>query len=199
MSFKTKAIHILNSLKRKEARTKLTKFFILSYLPLGLSVALLTPDNILNYSWAYAYTSFMASWLPYVAEVGRCTKVPATQFMAAMINLIAMLCSSLMIYVGTKDYLNDTIKWLNGLTITKTIRIFLLIPFCIGGFFFLLFLVPVNQPPSRRDTIMLDSKFGMGFDGSLHIAAGWFLMAAGIMISISFLMLLKRRFSAKRE
>lgn len=199
MFFKMKDMHIIESLKIRETKAKLIKVFILFvYLPLGVSVALLTPDNILDYPWPRAYTNLMASWLPYVSEVGRWTKDPATQFIAAVMNLVAMLCSFSMIY-STKHYLKENIKWLSNLPTKKLIALLFVIPFiCIGGFFFLLFLVPVSHPPKWRDRIMLDSKIGMGIDGSLHIGAGWFCLAIGLIVVISFFVLVMRRFVTKR-
>jgi len=200
MVFTMKDIHIIKSLKTRETKAKMIKVFIIYvYLPLGVTVALLTPDNILDYSWARAYTDFMASWLPYVAEVGRWTKVPATQFIAAVMNLVAMLLSLSMIYCS-KYYLEEKIERLSKMPKKKLIYLLLIcIPFFICASYVILFFAPIANPPGQRDKTMIGSNLGMGVYGSMIIASGWIGIAAVVVIIISYCGLLRRRFIASRD
>lgn len=185
MTSKTKEINLLG------------KFIIFGYLPLGVLIAMLTPDNILEYPWARTYTDFMASLIPYIAEVGRWTKVPATQFIAALMNLVAILISISMIY-GPKYNSEENIKGFSELPIKKQVMLLISVPFCIGGFYFLLFSVPFLDPPRGRDLTIIGSKLGMGLLGSFHIAAGWLILAMGVVVAVSFFMLMKRHYTVKR-
>lgn len=186
---------VLKKLKTKEIQTKIVKYFILfGYLPLGVLVGLLTPDDILTHLWARCYTDFMAKWLPYVAEVGRWTPVPATQFIAAVMNLVAIVVSISVMYVELKYYLEEIIKRLNDQSKKeKILAVLLYIPFFICAAYIVLFLAPINHPPGRRDRIMIGSNLGMGIYGSLIIAGGWVAIAGVIMIVILLFIILKRR------
>jgi hypothetical protein len=188
-------MNVLKKLKTKETQTKIVKYFILfGYLPIGILVGLFTPNDILTHPWARSYTDFMAKWLPYVAEVGRWTPVPATEFIAAVMNLVAIFVSISLMYVELKYYLEEILKRLNDLSKKKKIlALFLYIPFFICAAYIVLFLAPINHPPGRRDRIMIGSNLGMGIYGSLIIAGGWVAIAATIMIVILLFIMLKRR------
>lgn len=188
-------MNVLKKLKTKETQTKIVKYFILfGYLPIGILLGLLTPNDILTHPWARSYTDLMAKWLPYVAEVGRWTPVPATQFIAAVMNLVAIFVSISLMYVELKYYLEEILKRLNDLSKKKKIlALFLYIPFFICAAYIVLFLAPINDPPGRRDRIMIGSNLGMGIYGSLIIAGGWVAIAATIMIVTLLSIMLKRR------
>lgn len=91
---------ILRKLKNKEIQEKIINRFILfGYLPLGILIAIFTPDDILKYNWARAFTDCISGWIPWVADVGRHTPVPATQFIAAVMNCIAILIGFGMVFM----------------------------------------------------------------------------------------------------
>ena len=103
---------VFRSFAKKETPEKpvwIAAFF--AYLPIGLAMAMLIPDNILDYHWARIYVDFISSWLPCVAEVGRWTKVPSTQFIAAVMNLLAMLWMLWHTYIQLHYILEKTLKW----------------------------------------------------------------------------------------
>lgn len=179
--------NIMESLKTRETKATIIKVFIIYvYLPLGVLLALLTPDNILDYTWARDFTNFMATWLPYVAEVGRWTKVPATKFIASVMNLVAILCSLSLIYC-LQYFSEERLERLRKMPKKKLFfLIFVGIPFFIITSYTLLFFIPVDNPPGYRDKIMIGSKLGMGFYGSIIIASCWLGIAGVIVGVISF-------------
>ena len=131
---------VVEKLKTRDIQTKILKYFILfGYLPLGILLGLFTPDDVLARPWARSYTEFMASWLPFVAEVGRWTSVPATQFIAAVMNVVAIFYS-LMLVCNTKLYLQENMLWAKTLPVKKKIFILVFgIPFCICVAYLVLF------------------------------------------------------------
>ena len=180
----------------KSNLTKLVKYLTYSYLPFGIVIAVLTPDNILEYAFARNLTEFMAIWLPFVEEVGRWTKVPATQFIGAVMNVIAIIWS---VSAICTQNIEENIKWLSEMsTKKKAYLLFFGIPFLIGCALVVLFLVPVN-PRYRRDVTIIGSSIGMGFTGSIMIAGAWFALTCVVNLTTTVIVILKRRYFGKQQ
>jgi hypothetical protein len=51
--------------------------FLIGFIPLGVIVGHLTPDDILSNTLARHFTDFVSVFIPFVRETGRRTEVPA--------------------------------------------------------------------------------------------------------------------------
>lgn len=166
---------ILEKLKNKEIQMKfMNRFLIFGYLPLGILFGIFTPDNILDYSWARSFTEFMAGVIPWVADVGRHTLVPATQFIAAVMNVVAILTGFGLVFM-VRGYEEEDVK--NFRNLKKRDKIFITLLHFIMFFLaiYAFFLIPMGDPPRRKEAIIIGSKIGMGVYGSI-VTACWILI-----------------------
>lgn len=174
------------------------KVLMFIYLPLGILLSQVTPDNILEYPWAGAYTSFMAGWLPYVAEVGRWTPEPATQFISAVMNLAAIVWCLLVLYVELRVNLGERVRKFGEMSRVDLISSFLIV--ILLGFYAFRILFPDSvNILGKRGMIMIGSKLGMGVLGSVYIVGLWFVIELGILFAISIFILLKRHLAENRN
>lgn len=181
-----------------EKAQKTINWLILSYLPVTVLIAILVPYDILDYALARDYTDIMASWIPYVAEVGRWTKVPVIQFIAAVNNFVAILWICILEYIGFKYRMDLVFKAINAMPWKKKIFFFgFCIPILITMGYLGLFSVPIDDPPGRKDLIMIGSKLGMGLYGSVIIAGAWFAILGSLAMTIQYFILIKRRYINK--
>ena len=188
---------MIEKLKTRPGMDKLIKIFIGSYLPLGLTLASFTPDNILEYRLARIFTELIESFIPFVIEVGMWTPVPATQFIAAVMNLAAISIAVLLAYYSIQEFYVEKIVITIHASPKKQITKFILgITFFVICFYFLIYLRPIGNPPSRGDCLMINSKLGMGLYGSMIISS-WVLMAGSLSLIFSIYVYLKRRISGK--
>ena len=199
MTIKTYLAKIQTLLKTRKGKNNLLFIVMIGgYFPLGLALALLIPDNILEYPWARTYTDFMASWLTYVAEVGRWTRVPATQFIAAVMNAAAILWSVAFVFVQLM-HAEEMMEKLRGDTVKDKLITYLgIIPLmtCVAVFYFY---QPISHPPRTRDLSEIGSNLGMSTYGSMFILGGWMIPALVVVFSVLGLASLYRRLLKKKQ
>lgn len=75
---------------------------LIGHVPLGVLVALLAPDDILTNPLAHHFTDFVSTFVPLVRETGRRTTVPATQFIAAFMYIVAIGGSGILAFLSIK-------------------------------------------------------------------------------------------------
>ncbi len=180
---------LVESNKSKLEKLPRWKRFVVpeSYL-LGLILSLVIPENILEYRWAKAFTEFMC-FLPFVRDVGIVTPVPATQFLAAVLHVMAIATTLYLLLIMLKywtvhEYANA------GNSVSKFKRLYLYFAsysFCPLGFYFLLIHNPLGKHLcfsglNYRDKTMVGSMFGMGSYGNIIILGIWIF---GIAIPLS--------------
>ena len=64
---------------------------VIFYPLLGIFLALATPDNILEYPLARGFTNAISFLVPLVKAIGQKTSIPSIQFIAAVLNVGAVL------------------------------------------------------------------------------------------------------------
>jgi len=83
-----------------EGSHMLTNIVVISYWPLCVLIALLTPHNIFDHSWARSFADFTARFIPLVAEAGKNSPLPELYFAAAAINMTAVVFSILALFLS---------------------------------------------------------------------------------------------------
>ncbi len=148
----------LSELKRKD---QLARNTILLYLVTGLTVAFVTPENIMGYAWAQWFANLM-SFIPYVEKVGQASSAhQIAQFFAAVmcvlsVAIILPLWRSL--YPLPAEIANRRIRVRQTLKYAGTI------------FFMVWLLVWVIFYPSfdtRLGRFQINSRIGMGMYGTI--------------------------------
>lgn len=176
--------------KKNQKKTMLILFF--AHFPFGLLMALLTPNNILDHAWAQAYTDFVAGLLPFVSAVGIYTKVPATQFMAAVFSLVTSFYSILFAYVCLRFNVQGSEKYFFERRLIDKVGI-VMAPFFFGFAVWVICFDGLNIGfLDSRFRFMIGSKLGMGTYGIGLISAMWFLVS-GVFCSIFFFFRLIKR------
>ncbi len=149
----------------------LTLFF--AHFPFGVLMALLTPDNILDYTWAHTYTNFVAELLPLVSAIGRYTKVPATQFMAALFSLVTSFYWILFAYVYLKYNVQGSVRYFQDRSLREKAGL-VICPFFFGSAVWIIFFDGLkNGFVDSRFTFMIGSKLAMGTYGIGLISGLW--------------------------
>jgi hypothetical protein len=174
---------------------------LISYLPLGILLGVFMPDNILDNSLARGFTDMMSAIVPLVRETGRRTTVPATQFVAAVMNLVAMSGSLLLSIIFSCDFksrVKMAVDYLNEKIGERCLVASCAAMFCTG-FFIWQTLYPYAKVLTQGDLQMLGSKLGMGIYGGLVIAEMWWLLPLGIFTFVSLMILLKRHLQRKKS
>lgn len=171
---------------------------IFSYLPINIFIALLTPRNIFDYSWARSFADSTAHFIPLVAKIEKTASFPELYFAAAAINFIAIIFTVLSICFSLtldKKYLINFIKTRRYSNKDK-IRIFLLIPFSAFVFWFILF----ESHPNKLSIIhpLISSKIGMGIYGSF-LFGEWVLLGISLVFNYYLYGLLRHKFQEKKD
>ncbi len=142
--------------------------FLIGQIPLGIVVALLTPDDILANPVARYFTDFMSSIVPLVRETGIRTTVPATQFIAAVLYISAIVCSSVLAlgFIKTKLIIREqSIQYFKNMQEKHpVINTLLVIFFLLVPLYF--YIVPYEKELTRKQAHMLSSKIFMGTYGA---------------------------------
>lgn len=178
----------------------LSKVLLLSYLPTNILIALLTPNNILDYSWARSFADFTARFIPLVAEIGKTATMPELYFTAAAINLVAMIYTVISICFTLtldREYLVNFMMTRQTSKKSK-VKIFLFIPFSVLVFRFILFVSQPNEPSIMGVHLMLSSSLGMGIYGSFLFGV-WFLLGISLVFNYYLYVLLKHNFQIKEK
>lgn len=162
--------------------------FLIGHIPLGLVLALLTSDDILSNPLARYFTDFVANFVPLVRETGRRTTVPATQFIAAVLNIWAIGCGSVFVFlfmeVSEKVY-SESINLHKNFSKEFPVKYFslvVLIPLFCLSFFLLMNIAPYAEGLTMKQKLMLGSKMGMGTYGAGLILSMWLMAVVGLMI-----------------
>lgn len=188
------------SIKTRHGKYKLLfGSLVYFYFPLGLFLAFFTPDNILKHQWAQAITETIAGKILYVAEVGKWTQLPATQFIAAALNVAAILWNMAFLGITLADF-SDLQKVPSRFSHKKAIFMYLCgLPVTIGCIA-LYFYNPVAHPPSVRDSSTINTLFGMATYGSLFIMSGWLMMSWSVLyIVVSLLAMYQKIDNTRRK
>jgi hypothetical protein len=165
---------------------------LIGHIPLGIALALLTPDDILANPLARCFTDFVSTIIPLVRETGRRTTVPATQFIAAVLYVSAIVCSSVLILwmIKTRHTIHEesiprfkNMQEKHPVISTLAIIFFLLVPLYFH-------IVPYTNALTRKQKLMLGSKLFMGSYGaglilSLCLAVVLGLVTIYVIISIN--------------
>lgn len=168
----------------------LSKVLLLSYLPINILIALLTPNNILDYSWARSFADFTAQFIPLVAKIGKTAILPGLYFTAAAINLVAMIYTVISICFTLtldREYLINVIMTRKYSKKDK-VKIFLWIPFSALAFWFFLF----------KSHLMISSKIGMGIYGSFLFGL-WYLLGISLIFNYYLYGPLRHNFQIKEK
>jgi hypothetical protein len=178
----------------------LTKVLLLSYLPINILIALLTPSNILDYSWARSFADFTAHFIPLVAKIGKTSTMPELYFTAAAINLIAIIFTILIISFFLAL---DRNYFLNSMTTRQyskkdKIKIIFWIPFSVIGFRLILFDFQRSEYFAFGIHHMISSKLVMGIYGSFLFGV-WFLLGISLVFNYYLYVLLKHNFQVKEK
>jgi len=171
---------------------------IFSYLPINILIALLTPRNILDSSWARSFADSTSHFIPLVAEIEKTANLPELYFAAAAINLMAIIFTVVSICLSftlDREYLINFMKTRKYSNKDK-IRIFLLIPFSVFVFWFILF----ESHPNELSIIhpLISSKLGMGIYGSFLFGV-WLLLGISLLFNYYLYGLLKHNFQEKKN
>lgn len=160
-------------LRRKDHIARNT---LLLYFVAGLTVAFVTPENILEYPWARWFVNFM-SFIPYVEKAGQASPIPQiAQFFAAVMCILSWVIILPMwrsAYSLPQEIANSRIrvrqifKWLGAV---------------------ILFIVPVvwvifyPNFDSRLGQIQISSRIGMGAYGTFVLGAVPFFLMVVVML-----------------
>lgn len=177
--------------------------FLIGYLPLGAVVALLTPDDILSNPLARHFTDFLSIFVPLVRETGRLTTIPATQFIAAVMNSVA-ICAGIVLTIGLiktwHKYAAANYEWFTTYRKEHPVKHFVvtvLFPLGLSAVFILMNVQPYQANPTTKQRIMLGSKIGMGTYGSGLSICMW--LGIVLAISIVFMTIAARRHTRKQN
>ncbi len=174
---------------------------LISYLLLGILLGVFTPDNILDNSLASGFTDGMSAIVPLVKETGRRTTVPATQFIAAVMNLVAMSGGLLLSIIFSCDFesrVKIAADYLNEKIGERCLLLSCGIALCIGAFVWHT-LYPYARVLTQGDLLMLGSKSGMSIYGGFVIAVMWWLLPLGIFTFVSLIIFVKRHLPSKNS
>lgn len=176
MSLKEALIRLLD---QKIVRKTLTILFFCHW-PVGMLIAGLIPDNVMDYWWPKAYTQCVSGYFPMVSMVERCTREPSTAFMAALLVPITSLYWILMAYVVLKRGFESVVEAVVRECKTKKglLKIILstaMFP-CCAWFIFLDEPVRTTCPTYARTDAMINSRFAMGGYGMGIISGFWFTL-----------------------
>lgn len=178
----------------------LTKVLLLSYLPINILIALSTPRNILDYSWARSFADFTAQFIPLVARIGKTAVLPELYFTAAAINLMAIIFTVL---ISCFTLTLDRRYFLNYMTTRQyskkdRIKIFLWIPLSVFVLLFILFKFQPGKFSVMGAHLMISSKLGMGIYGSF-LFCSWYFFGMSLTFNYCLYGLLRHNLQEKEK
>jgi len=155
--------------------------FLIGFIPMGVIVALLTPDDILSNALARHFTDFVSGLIPIVRETGRRTTVPATHFIAAVLNCVAIggsmvLGFAFIVMERGHTYDEENIEIHKNLQKQHPFKYFF--GLIVGPLILLSYILMMNIEPFResltyREKTMLGSKAGMACYGVPYFFCLW--------------------------
>lgn len=140
------------------------------YFLLAIGLALVTPDSIMDYSWARNYTEFVAAWNPFVEHIGLWSKIPATQWLAAVLNVLAAFWIFPICF--RVDTLTERMKAMRCLQRLKQLSSAIVM---FVGIWFVMF-SGIIGPTDRHIRSMIASQIGMGTTGAFFIMGQWMII-----------------------
>lgn len=168
------------------------------YIPLGTALAWLVPDNIMDNPEAKIFTDFMSLLFPRIREAGLRASVPATQFIMAVMTVMASSTFILFSIVFLKRPPESILSMIENELGAQPLRAFLkwfiflpLFSFTVSlGLYF-------DRFRSYKGAATLHSQWMMGTYGSILTLGMCMSFAAGIVLVKACYTIAKRRISRK--
>jgi hypothetical protein len=158
-----------------------SKVLVVSYLPMCILIATLTPHNVLDYTWARSFADSTAHLIPLVAKVRNTASLPELYFIAAATNLTAMiytLVSFCLLLTLDREFLKNRSSKFSR---KDKVRMLLAVPFAAILFQFVLYRLQPSEPTMIGTQFMLSSKFGTGIYGGFLFGV-WYLLVFVILV-----------------